>query len=1585
MFGAKGSAGKDPAEVEQALKNNQINVKYQPPLDPFEVESDLKLMVPTQRFSAEKYQEWAAVERLANPYIDQLLASESSEQAKNKINREFVLQFMLWLQGKSGYNLRVDPTGTRFVTPWKKRPLTFLPGCSDYLRSFLTKKAAFQMKIAELYMRGPKDLNECFIYYKYIVVGMILDDEDFLGDAVDAYFPNSRQFHQLTLGFPGTARLYDPLIFGQNLDFMRNYQDSIAWDQNLYAGMLNANAPAGAVVNPVLGPGLQMPPAPPLPGQAALAAVAPNQVQVAQPNVLAQLPNAAAVAALPGGFVGQNMRIYAGYARMHFNNPLINQNRYMPVPGGPLDADGNEPILGATAPAHHSYQQGPGSADGNGPVLGATAPAHQSYQTAPGAVPRLKPPANKRNQQRQQQRRQPEPVHLMDQPLPPLQPPRQPEPVHLMDQPLPPLQPPQQAAPTDKKSNRSKKQPHRPSLAHGKDTHPSDVDMPLHKEIKLEHHANTLFTKGTGKVLPGTSDIRNLNQRVQKRNDPSTKAVISNAPPAVLQSIVDNSADPAAEASYVAGLLTTVQYNTSQDRLATLDNDTRNRYLSHLEKNILSQNQNVNEHELHKSSSEDLMRFINIFNENVDYDAADPSVKKLRNLHHKPDISQKDLAGIATQLLRAVRHGYLPYKGAPSTAKSVPLDDPYYYRAVALIGIGGDQPAPTAQSRAPTTAPSQPFNPPGPSHQQIDTSAPLPPYDPHSARAPTTAPTRAPTTAPAPSQSHAPSQAHAASRAPTTAPAQQGPIVDAHATRVANAQQALDDKKAAIGSTLTEKYNKAIQTIGHLNDQAQRNHVMVTPMEELRRSFDIISSAFNQDLLSGKKTKDEIRQEIAREVDIIAKEKLPNIQNYATGWYHQTVGGINDVPEANRLLSAEAKAVGIDTALYDQHVLGTLEMAKQEATRVFNQSFNLIQNDFQNFKDNMLVSLDMYNMKSREEEEIIEQRNPTPVGEVHNPQPMRPVQISQTTLPGQHKQKIHTVLGDKPAPGFGPEAYKHEESVEESNKRRLKEASHQQEEKRQEQFAKARGIATGPESLTALIRSMNQDVGDPGDTVFAGLDEIIQEFSPDDVKMDRQGQAGVFDLYLAGLEWKHKGMIQELKKLKGVAGYRNAVSILYNNFREDAADKRPPSATVEVQDLTNASIDRFANENTTLDVTMPPASPSAPAPVDPTKKEEPLVDDDHVREALGLETSKKTIGKPKRSHHEKSRSLHAILARENKPEAYDALDQAREKTEAANIPASTQSQAAPVQSAPETEAQRELKIAHKETQTLAEYQDLQAKIENKIDDLSTRFRGLATELLDEVMFDGTYDDVLQMQSQLLGTIEDLQALDEDTGRKASNMYRDKIMPSLHAYKQMFDPEKPSYETLDPKELSRTGIHAKFAALAHDHMIESVTGELDGLYKELMHPTITKGATGDIFARNVQMYKKAFLEDIVPRLNELKDTNTIALISILQSNQWHHLIDDIRHGNISDHRTMNVIRDTIDQVYPIARENMQNRKALQTHVKETGANRSEKLYHHPLEEVVGYPVSNIPNPREEEGHEELMKEVKKRKKSQPNKK
>lgn len=1515
MFGAKGSAGKDPAEVEQALKNNQINVKYQPPLDPFEVESDLKLMVPTQRFSAEKYQEWAAVERLANPYVDQLLASESSEQAKNKINREFVLQFMLWLQGKSGYNLRVDATGTRLVTPWKKRPLTFLPGCSEYLRSFLTKKAAFQMKIAELYMRGPKDLNECFIYYKYIVVGMILDDEDFLGDAVDDYFPNSRRFHQMTLGFPGTARLYDPMIFGQNLDFMRNYQDAVAWDQNLQAAIVNANAPAGAVVNPAIGPGLQIPHAPPLPGQAALAAVAPNQVQVAQPAALAVVPNVAAVAALPGGFVGQDMRIYAGYARMHFNDPLINQNRYMPIPAGPEDAGeayGDEPRADVTAP---------------------TQPAHHPYHQGPGAVPKLKPPTNKSNQRRQQ-RRQPEPVHLMDQPLPPLPQSQQAAPVHLMDQPLPPLQPP-----ADKKSNQSKKQRHRPSLAHGgKDTHPSDADMPVHKEIKLEHHTNTLYTKGTGKVLPGTSDIRNLNQRVVKRNHPSTKAVISNAPPGVLQSIIDNSADPAAEASYVAGLLTTVQFTTSEDRLAALDNDTRNRYLSHLEKKILNQNQNVNEHELEKSSSEDLMRFINIFNDNVDYDAADPAVRKLRNLHNKPGISQKDLAGISAQLLRAVRHGYLPYKGTTGAAKSLRLDDPDYFTAVALIGLTTDQPAPTA-SRAPTTAPSQ---------------------------------------AHAPSQSHAPTTAPTASQAPATAPIQQGPIVDAHATQVANAQQALDDKKAAMGGMLTEKYNKAMHTITHLTDQAQRNRVMVAPMDELRQSFDLISSEFNQDLLSGKKTKDEIRAEMAREVEIIAKEKLPNIQNYATGWYHQTVGGINDSADANRLLSAEAKAVGIDTAQYDQVVLGTLEMAKKEATLAFDRSFKQLQNDFSNFKDNMLVSLDMYTMKSREEEEIIERNNPTPVGEVHHPQPTKPVQIPHP------KQKIHTVLGDKPAPGFGPEAYKHEESVEETSQKRLKEASHQQEAKRHEKFAKGRGIATGPESLTTLIKSMNQNVSDPGDTVFAGLDEIIQEFSPDDVKMDRQGQAGAFDLYLAGLEWKHPGMIKELRKLKGVAGYRDAVSILYNNFREDAADKRPPSATVEVQDLVNASIDRFANENTTLDVTMPPASPSAPAPVDPTKKEEPLVDDDNVREALGLETSKKTIGKPKRSHHEKSRSLHAILARENKPEAYDALEQAREALEAASVPVSTQSQAAPVQSAPETEAQRELKIAHQETQTLAEYQDLQNKISNKIDDLSDRFRGLATELLDEVMFDGTYDDVLQMQSQLLGTIEDLQALDEAIGRKAADMYRDKIMPSLNAYKQMFDPQKPSYETLDPKELSRTGIHARFAALAHDHMIESVTGELDSLHKALNDPAITGSLSENPFAQKALSYKKAFLEEIVPRLNELKDANTIALISILQSNQWHHMIDDIRHGNIGDRKSMNVIRDTIDQVYPIARENMEmkTRKVIQRQVKDTAEKRSTKISYDPLEEVVGYRVAHIPNPREEEGHEELMKEAKKRKKSQP---
>lgn len=536
MFGAKGSAGKADGEVQQALKNNQINVKYQPPLDPFEVEAELKMMVPTQKISAAKYQEWATQARLQNPFIDQILAEDASSHAKDDINRTFVLQFMLWLQGKSGYNLKYDMSGTRYVTPWTKQPITFLPGCKEYLRSFLGKKSAFQLKIAELYMRGPRDLNEAFLYYKYIVVGNILQDEDFLGVAVDQYFPNSKLFREMTMGFPGTMKLSK----GDTTPYMENYIEDVAHQQETDADALNAD---------------QIP--------------ENQQIPVNPPS-----------------------------------RSTVTSQRVQP------DDAANNPTLDSQSTTATRTNRAQRLADLNsGSFVMSPDDATPTVKTEPGTN--------------------------------------------------------------------------------------------IKQEIKLEQQHNELYMDATGRTVPGHAEINRLQRYEDKKDDPSTHAVMANAPSAVLDAIIDNSADPALEAAHVSDLLGQVDMYTAEDRLAKLDQNTADAYRDLVESRVLSKHANIEERYLDTAHPDTLYNLIGTI-----LDVADlkdfPQSQLIENLHRNRRGSQPELSRTAKLLLRSLRQGHLPYKGAGRIARAkaptvtapgankkhrkrnyeLSMDDPAYYEQV---------------------------------------------------------------------------------------------------------------------------------------------------------------------------------------------------------------------------------------------------------------------------------------------------------------------------------------------------------------------------------------------------------------------------------------------------------------------------------------------------------------------------------------------------------------------------------------------------------------------------------------------------------------------------------------------------------------------------------------------------------------------------------------------------------------------------------------------------------------------------------------------------------------------------------------
>lgn len=56
-------------------------------------------------------------------------------------------------------------------TPWGNAPLTHLPGVRDYLAKETTKRSEFEKRISELSMFGPQNVEDAWLYYKYLVRG----------------------------------------------------------------------------------------------------------------------------------------------------------------------------------------------------------------------------------------------------------------------------------------------------------------------------------------------------------------------------------------------------------------------------------------------------------------------------------------------------------------------------------------------------------------------------------------------------------------------------------------------------------------------------------------------------------------------------------------------------------------------------------------------------------------------------------------------------------------------------------------------------------------------------------------------------------------------------------------------------------------------------------------------------------------------------------------------------------------------------------------------------------------------------------------------------------------------------------------------------------------------------------------------------------------------------------------------------------------------------------------------------------------------------------------------------------------------
>lgn len=116
------------------------------------------------------------------------LVRMENKTLKERLNEEFIQEFILWLQGKSMYNVeefskiiyneegQVVNRKTVEGTPWGNKPLFACKGVTEFLDQGIDRREAVITYLTKLKMRKPSNINECYLYFKYLVRGVALDE-----------------------------------------------------------------------------------------------------------------------------------------------------------------------------------------------------------------------------------------------------------------------------------------------------------------------------------------------------------------------------------------------------------------------------------------------------------------------------------------------------------------------------------------------------------------------------------------------------------------------------------------------------------------------------------------------------------------------------------------------------------------------------------------------------------------------------------------------------------------------------------------------------------------------------------------------------------------------------------------------------------------------------------------------------------------------------------------------------------------------------------------------------------------------------------------------------------------------------------------------------------------------------------------------------------------------------------------------------------------------------------------------------------------------------------------------------------------
>lgn len=188
------------AAITRAPKGGAITkdeTKYKVGSDPLEIETSLKDMEPTTE------QEHKEMLEVVNLLIDDVTDTQEQNALKiwkanllastiqPHVKKTFVRDFWAWLVGRATPE---DADGT----PWGRQALTDDPEVEAYVSMFPKKMQKYRIKLYLLANRRPLGINECFLFFKYIVRGGVFKgkEPDFNGDFLKDWATYGKDFDE---------------------------------------------------------------------------------------------------------------------------------------------------------------------------------------------------------------------------------------------------------------------------------------------------------------------------------------------------------------------------------------------------------------------------------------------------------------------------------------------------------------------------------------------------------------------------------------------------------------------------------------------------------------------------------------------------------------------------------------------------------------------------------------------------------------------------------------------------------------------------------------------------------------------------------------------------------------------------------------------------------------------------------------------------------------------------------------------------------------------------------------------------------------------------------------------------------------------------------------------------------------------------------------------------------------------------------------------------------------------------------------------------------------------------------------------